>query len=248
MKKTSFTCGNIIISPMVIGPIQTNVYVVSNDKGAFVVDPADDCPRILRELETAVAACGECGSRAERTAHAECTGQNAAPHAGLLDAIVVTHAHFDHTGALAQLRQETGASVIASAIDASAIENPQASASSSLPPVEKCAVDCTLSDGDTIDLCGITWRAFVTPGHTPGSMCLYASASELGADHGVLFSGDTLFKGAFGRTDFPGGSMSAMAASLRRLQQLPANTLVLPGHMQFTEIGAEQNDVFRRIG
>ena len=183
-KERTLNCGNITITAMVIGPIQTNVYVVSNAAGAFVVDPADDCPRIMNAVRALAS--------------------------GALDAIVVTHAHFDHTGALAQLRTETGAPVI--------------------------------------ELCGMRWQVLMTPGHTKGSMCLYLPATENGGKVGVLFSGDTLFKGAFGRTDFPGGSMNDMWASLNRLRLLPANTLVFPGHMQSTEIGAEERGVFQRLG
>ena len=221
-EKNAFTCGNITVSPMVIGPIQTNVYVVSNKQGTFVVDPAEDCDRILKAVS--------------------------ATHTGMLDAIVVTHAHFDHTGALAQLRSATGACVIASVFDAPSIENPHKEASSPLPAVEKCSVDRRVNNDDILELCGMHWQVLLTPGHTKGSMCLYLPASESGGDHGILLSGDTLFKGTCGRTDFESGSASDMCESLKRLQTLPNNTLVLPGHMQFTEIGAEQHSVFARIG
>ena len=92
------------------------------------------------------------------------------------------------------------------------------------------------------------WKVLITPGHTKGSMCLYLPASENGGERGILFSGDTLFCGAFGRTDFPGGNMNEMVKSLKRLDTLPADTLVFPGHMQFTEIGEEQRGILRRIG
>lgn len=236
-QEQTFTCGNVAITHMVIGPIQTNVYVVRAvgaqgkgagvdagagvgagvGAGAFVVDPADDCPRILAALRQVGAS---------------------------LEAIVVTHAHFDHTGALAQLRAETGAPVIASAADAPAIENPQASASSTLPPVKQCKVDRAVNNGDTLELCGMKWQVLLTPGHTKGSMCLYLPASENGGESGVLFSGDTLFCGSHGRTDFPTGSASEMRSSLERLSKLPQNTKVFPGHMQFTSIGDEQRGVF----
>ncbi len=218
---TQFTCGKVEITHLVLGPIETNVYLVRNEAGAFVVDPADDCPVILAALE-------EAGVVA-------------------LDAIVVTHAHFDHTGALAQLRQATGAQVMASVDDAPAIEHPDAHASRTLPPVEKCAVDRTLENNEIIELCGMKWQVLVTPGHTKGSICLYLPSAENGGEPGLLFSGDTLFRGAHGRTDFPGGSMSQMGESLGRLRLLPANTKVFPGHMQFTEIGIEARDVFLRI-
>ena len=105
-----------------------------------------------------------------------------------------------------------------------------------------------VKEGDTVELCGMKWKVLITPGHTKGSMCLYLPASENGGERGILFSGDTLFCGAFGRTDFPGGSMNEMVKSLKRLDTLPSDTLVFPGHMQFTEIGEEQRGILRRMG
>ena len=161
---------------------------------------------------------------------------------------MVTHEHSDHIGALAQLRHETDAPVIASAIDAPLIEKQQKQAAAKLSPVQNKVVDRTVKEGDIVELCGMKWKVLITPGHTKGSMCLYLPASENGGERGILFSGDTLFCGAFGRTDFPGGSMNEMVKSLKRLDTLPADTLVFPGHMQFTEIGEEQRGILRRIG
>ena len=219
-RNNSLNCGNVSISTLVLGSYQTNVYVVSNDQGAFVVDPADDCARIMSAIRDVAG--------------------------GKIDVIVVTHEHSDHVGALAQLHKETGVPVIASAIDASLIENP-CDHDSATPPVQKCKVDRKVKEGDTVELCGMTWKVLITPGHTKGSMCLYLPASENGGECGILLSGDTLFCGAFGRTDFPGGNMSEMAKSLTRLSKLPENTLVFPGHMQFTEIGAEKRGVLARF-
>lgn len=221
-RNNSLNCGNVSISTLVLSSYQTNVYVVSNDQGAFVVDPADDCARIMDAIRTVAG--------------------------GKIDAIVVTHEHSDHIGALAQLRHETDAPVIASAIDAPLIEKQQKQAAAKLSPVQNKVVDRTVKEGDIVELCGMKWKVLITPGHTKGSMCLYLPASENGEERGILFSGDTLFCGAFGRTDFPGGSMNEMVKSLKRLDTLPADTLVFPGHMQFTEIGEEQRGILRRIG
>ena len=165
-----------------------------------------------------------------------------------ISAILVTHEHSDHIGALAQLRYETGAPVIASAIDAPLIEKQQKQAAAKLSPAQNKVVDRTVKEGDAVELCGMKWKVLITPGHTKGSMCLYLPASENGGECGILLSGDTLFCGAFGRTDFPGGSMNEMVKSLKRLDTLPSDTLVFPGHMQFTEIGEEQRGILRRIG
>ena len=87
--------------------------------------------------------------------------------------------------------------------------------------------------GDTIDLCGIRFQVLHTPGHSSGSVCLYD------AENGVLFSGDTLFRAGFGRTDLYGGSSSKLRASLHRLFTLPRDVRVYPGHAGSTTIGTE---------
>ena len=149
----------------------------------------------------------------------------------MLRMILLTHAHFDHIGGLQQLHELTGAPVWVSKID-------------STDPAEmthgRLIFTNTYEDGDELTLGHIKIHVIATPGHTPGGVCLLAGD--------WLFSGDTLFCGAFGRTDFPGGSMNEMVKSLKRLDTLPADTLVFPGHMQFTEIGEEQRGILRRIG
>ncbi len=159
-----------------------------------------------------------------------------------LDAIVVTHHHADHTSALKALKDKTGAPVYASAIDAPIIEHQP----KGYPPAESCKVDHTVKDKDIIALGNMRWKVLATPGHTPGGICLFLD-SEYG-EHldgsNVLISGDTLFCGSIGRTDFEGGNDRDMRASLRRLSQLPLDTLVLPGHNSLTTIADEQHRVF----
>lgn len=191
---------------LVMGMLDNNVYVIGDDDGCFVVDPTTEARRILRMLDG-------------RTPKA----------------IVLTHAHWDHVGAAAELREATGAPVVASELDAGAIDG-----SRSLGPNHRrfkhCEVDQRVADGETVEIGGLSWQVMLTPGHTPGSMCLYAEG-EAGAP--ILVSGDTLFCGAHGRTDFEGGSPADMAASLKRLAELPENTVVLPGHNSITTIGRE---------
>lgn len=120
--------------------------------------------------------------------------------------IVNTHGHADHTAGCAELKRLTGARVIIHALEADAVPD----------------ADILWSDESDLKVGELTFRVFHTPGHTPGGICLYAE--------GNLFTGDTLFVGDSGRTDLPGGHRPTLAASIRRLMQLPDATVVWPGH------------------
>ncbi len=205
------------ISFLVLGPIENNTYFISGKDSLIVVDPSCQAKKILDFL----------GGRTP-------------------DAIFATHHHHDHVGALAELREKTGAPVYASAIDARIIENPDLYPSYG-GKAKACKVDKRLRDKDKVKVGGMTWQAILTPGHTQGGLCFYLPSEE-GDDPSawnVLVSGDTLFCGSIGRTDFKGGSMPDMQRSLRRLAQLPGRTLVLPGHNALTTIADEQKRVFR---
>ncbi|MDR1603574.1 MAG: MBL fold metallo-hydrolase [Gracilibacteraceae bacterium] len=138
-----------------------------------------------------------------------------------VDFILLTHGHHDHTGAVAALREATGAAVCIHAADEPLLRN------ISVP------ADRLLSDGDLIPLGDTALRVLHTPGHTPGGLCYYAE--------GILFSGDTLFHTDVGYTHFPGGSASDLARSIReKLYTLNEATVVYPGHEESTTIGEEK--------
>ena len=141
------------------------------------------------------------------------------------------------------MKAKTNAPVYASAVDARIIENQPAG---QFPPTKSCKVDHFLKDGDKVRLGNMVWRVIATPGHTPGGICLFleSDAGKYLDGANVLISGDTLFCGSIGRTDFEGGNDKQMRASLRKLSQLPADTLVLPGHNSLTTISDEQRRVF----
>lgn len=199
------------VSYIVQGPLGNNVYVVSDGVGTFVVDPSEDAHSIVDALEG-------------RT----------------LDAIVLTHSHWDHTGAAALLRQITGAQVLCGAADADQVEQPRPDGTSRTS--SPCPVDRRLTTGDVVRVGNMQWKVVETPGHSPGSICLFLVPPFGNHSDGlpVLISGDTLFAGSFGRTDFQGGSLKQMAKSMKKLAKLPDPVAVLPGHGGFTTIGNER--------
>lgn len=194
---------------LTVGPLATNCYLVIDEesRSCMIVDPGGDASEILGAVERE-------GVR--------------------VDKIVLTHAHFDHTGAVKEVRDRTGAPVLVGNGDAELLENPgwmkpylDGSASGGIRP------DGMLSEPGEILLGSISFRVIETPGHTPGSICLYGQ--------GILFSGDTLFLESVGRTDLPGGSFRALKESiLGKLFVLPDDTVVYPGHGDTTTIGHEK--------
>ena len=139
-------------------------------------------------------------------------------------AVLLTHAHFDHVGAVPDLQRSfPSLPVFVSGADAKIVSHPFNQFPPDYPPIGELG---NTRDANTLSdfLTSLGWRAEVevidTPGHTPGCVCLYDEA------HGVLFSGDTMFASGFGRTDLPGGSMDALRRSLITLLQLPGGTQV----------------------
>ena len=172
-----------------LGALETNCYVVYDDasKACARVDPDAMPQTILDTLEKNELA---------------------------LQKIFLTHAHFDHTGALRALHEKFP--------DVPIYVNAQDTDETLNMSHGNLVYTDTFLDGDEISLPPLQFHAISTPGHTKGSSCFVCG--------NTIFSGDTLFAGSYGRTDFKGGSMQDMYASLRKLAALPPQTRVLPGH------------------
>ena len=183
------------IQKLTLGLYQTNIYILSNDTEAVVIDPGYEPDIILDALES----------------------KN-------LKAILLTHGHFDHVGAVKELVAETGCKVYIHAADLS------------LPPMITAGqlyYTHTYAEGDTVcPIEGAELHVLHTPGHTPGSVCLLLGDQ--------MFSGDTLFEGSCGRMDLPGGDQLQMHQSLNRLVSLQADYHIHPGHGGSTTLAAEK--------
>lgn len=186
------------ILTLTLGPLATNCYLVWNEGAsqAVVIDPAAKPQQIIETL------------RANKLT---------------LAAILLTHAHFDHIGALKPIFAATGAPIYLGEADR---DDPSQLCYDYLTYTDLCR------DGDVIEAAGLRFAVLATPGHTPGSVSYLCGQT--------LFSGDTLFSGSYGRTDFPGGSDVQLLSSLRRLSALNAETRVLPGHGEETTIERER--------
>ena len=186
------------INVLPLGDYQTNCYILHNEESrdCVILDPGYEPEIIARFLE----------------------------EKGLtLRAILLTHCHFDHVGAVRELAAQTGCRVYLCQKDLA------------MPPMltnGPLYYTDTYADGDTVTQAGIPFRVLETPGHTPGSVCLITGEN--------LFSGDTLFAGSCGRTDLPGGDSRAMRDSLRRLAALKENYNVYPGHGSASTLDREK--------
>jgi hydroxyacylglutathione hydrolase len=191
-----------------VGPLQENCFVVRPDGGdrAVIVDPGDEADRILRALE-------ELGTAAE--------------------AILLTHTHFDHIGAVAPIARRTGAPVHCPRGEVAVLRDPSAFYPPMFGPIEGWEAEHEVAGGDRLDLAGLDIEVVSTPGHSPDHVTY--------ALDGALFSGDVLFQGSIGRTDLPGADHDTLMRSIAGLlERFDDDTRVHPGHMGLTTLGRER--------
>ena len=186
------------IIPLALVDYMTNCYIIrqENSKECCIIDPGYEAGRILSLLEE----------------------KQLTP-----EAILLTHGHFDHVGAVKDLAAETDCEVYISAADLS------------LPPMitnGSLYYTNTYPENGSLTIAGLSFRVIPTPGHTPGSVCLMVEDA--------IFSGDTLFAGSCGRTDLPGGSWGSISASLKKLAALHGDYRVFPGHGGATTLEYER--------
>lgn len=154
-----------------------------------------------------------------------------------VEGILLTHGHADHIAGVEALKALTGAMVYACAQEADLLKDTGLNLSQMFQMACKVVPDVLLKDGEQCTIAGVQFQTIATPGHTEGSCSYYFE------EGGFLISGDTLFEGSVGRTDFPTGSMSVLIRSIKeKLFKLPDKTIVYPGHGGSTTIGWEKEN------
>jgi glyoxylase-like metal-dependent hydrolase (beta-lactamase superfamily II) len=196
---------------LTVGPVQENCFVARRDGAdrALVIDPGDEAERILHMLD-------ELGVS--------------------VDAILLTHTHFDHVGAVAPVARATGAPVYCPQLETFVLADINRFVPfAGFGPFEDYDADETVAGGERLQLAGMDVEVLHTPGHSPGHVT-YAIEEE-----GAMFSGDVLFEGSVGRVDLPGGDWDTLLASIGTLvERFGEDTTVYPGHMGITTLGRER--------
>ncbi len=192
------------------GTMQANCYIVETENAAVVIDPGF----LEREIV-----------------------KYATENPGKVQYILLTHRHFDHINGAVALRKMTNAKIVIHELDECGLFSDMLSLASMAGGFygkadPEATADVLVDEGDIVSAGDMTFRVIYTPGHSEGGVCYLLD--------NMIFSGDTLFKGSIGRTDFPSSSIGDMRVSLDRLCELPDSTLVYPGHGPETTIGQEK--------
>lgn len=197
-----------VVDRFVVGAAQENLYVVRAGRGAaeaVVVDPGEGAAQLRLELAGMGASCA---------------------------AVLLTHTHWDHIGAVADLAEGTGAPVYVPEAERDVLERPDEYYAEHGIRIRPWEPDVVLVGGETLDIAGLSFETVAVPGHSPGHLAFHADGS--------LFSGDVLFAGSVGRTDLPWADPELLLESIRLLmERFPPDTVVLPGHGAPTTLGRE---------
>jgi hydroxyacylglutathione hydrolase len=196
-----------------VGPLQENAYILANEENeSIIIDPGSEGDRLIKLIK----------------------GQSLKPLA-----ILLTHAHFDHIGAVDVLRDYFSIPVYVHKNEREWLSDSTKNGSLLFPiggEVTARPADHLIEEEGSITLGKFSFAVFETPGHSPGSVSFYSKEA------GIVFSGDALFQGSIGRTDLPGGNHQQLLESIhKRLLELPENTVVAPGHGPETTIGQEMD-------
>jgi hydroxyacylglutathione hydrolase len=201
----------IDVEMLTVGLVQENCFLVrvQGSDRAVIVDPGEEAPRLLQAIEDAGVT---------------------------LDAILLTHTHFDHVGAVAPVARATGAPVYCPQLEVPVLQDVMAFVPwPGFGPYESWDPEHTVAGGETLELAGLTFDVVFTPGHSPGHVT-YAVRDE-----GALFSGDVLFQDSVGRIDLPGGDGPTLMRSIATLlDRFDDECVVYPGHMGITTLGRER--------
>jgi hydroxyacylglutathione hydrolase len=193
-----------------VGPVQENAYIVRADGDAgqaVMIDPGEEAERLLAAAE-------DLGVR--------------------IEAILLTHCHFDHIGAVAPVARATGAPVYCPEIERPLLTDIMSWVPPGFGPFESHEPEHTVAGGERLKLAGLDIDVIFTPGHSPGHVTY--------AVPGAVLSGDVLFQGSVGRVDLPGGDWGTLERSIEGLlKAFPAETVVYPGHMGVTTLGRERD-------
>ncbi|WAA11453.1 MBL fold metallo-hydrolase [Fervidibacillus halotolerans] len=195
----------------VLGPLETNGYCFINEDRCLFIDPGNEAERIIEFIK-------------KRQLK--------------LEAILLTHAHFDHIGAADDIRMEYGAPLYVHEKEMDWLDQPMLNGSGLFfpnNPIRINGADESIRTEGRLEVAGFSFQVFETPGHSPGSVSFYFKEENL------IVCGDTLFAEGIGRTDLPGGDFKQLMTSIQqKLLTLPDQTVVLPGHGPITNIGKEK--------
>ncbi len=198
------------VRQLTVGPVAENCFIVREEGAdkALIVDPGEEAERILAEVED--------------------TGAE-------VEAILITHCHFDHVGAVTPVAAATGAPVYCPQIELPLLADIMSFTIPGFGPYEGYEADESVEGGETLELAGLSLDVLFTPGHSPGHVTYSVR------DEDAIFSGDVLFQGSVGRVDLPGGDGPTLLRSIESLLGAHSDeTTVYPGHMGVTTLGTER--------